>query len=156
MSIHGIGFHSDTCSAISKMQLALRTDSKHLINLSKGVHAALGKTSPPPGSEKGRGEGEGPRERAREKNWNVRRVVAPAKIKINTRYKKLSDIIRYLSTAINRRGIYFGTAIRTAFSPCDSSAKSIPNDDSRSRKVGCDIQLWIARNGSLCIPGFQQ
>jgi len=47
---------------------------------------------PPQGSEKGRGEGEGPRERAREKKLECTQSCGPGEC---SRYKKLSDIIRF-------------------------------------------------------------
>jgi len=80
--------------------------------------ADLGKTSLPRAPKKAVERGRAPER----KNWNVRRVVVPANIPVIRNYPMLSDFFRKLTREFHRRGIYFCTAIRTAFSPsCHST-----------------------------------
>ena len=82
----------------------------------------LVRPAPPRAPKKAAERGRGPGSARERKNWNVRRVVAPANVPVIRNYPILSDFFRKLTRAVHRRGIYSCTAIRTAFSPsCHST-----------------------------------
>jgi len=124
-------YNSSRVVALSKMQKddfvthsshSLWRGSEYCTRQNVEHSDCLVRPAPPRAPKKAAERGRGPGSTRERKNWNVRRVVAPANVPVIRNYPILSDFFRKLTRVVHRRGIYSRTAIRTAFSPsCHST-----------------------------------